>query len=167
MTGIKEAQLKALREQQSTKVSASPKTQPKETVMATKTKAKGKAKGKAVKKPTGAAKLARVDKKTAPVRAGTKAPAVAAAKPPTSPTGGRRQYPWADAAEKAKAGTVPPPLDFTAACNAPYRARLAEMEKMAKAKDLAGLKAFEIPDYNSIVKAMRRWRDLAVMALSA
>src|SRR5690606_29411722 len=73
----------------------------------------------------------------------------------------------AEIAEKAAKGVMPPVPDFSAATHERYRAKLAAIVKLAKAGDVAGLRAIEIKPYSTSPKAMARYRDLAVIALKA
>ena len=61
--------------------------------------------------------------------------------------------------------TTPP--DFSAPTHERFRPRLAELVKLVKAKDIAGLKAFDIKPVSTSPKAMDRYRNLAVIALEA
>jgi hypothetical protein len=67
----------------------------------------------------------------------------------------------------AMAGKMPTTPDFSAATHARFRPKLAELVALAKARDVAGLKKFPINPISSSPKAMARYRDLCVMALSA
>jgi hypothetical protein len=66
-----------------------------------------------------------------------------------------------------EAGKLPPVPDFTANTHKPYRAKLAALVDLVKAGDIKGLKAVHIPTYQTSVKAMDRYRNLAVIALEA
>lgn len=137
-------------------------TEPQEKpTMNTRAKKKAATKKKA-KKPTA--------KKKAPAKATRKTARAAPSSPASAPAakpGTKARYDWKAISEAASAGKLPPEPDFTAACNAPYRERLAEITALAKAGDVKGLRAMEIPDYNSIVRTLARYRDLAVTALTA
>lgn len=67
----------------------------------------------------------------------------------------------------ARAGHMPSPPDFTAATHERYRPKLAEVVALAKARDLKGLRAYEINPYSTSPKAIKRYRDLAILALEA
>lgn len=157
--GPKELQRRALREQRHAETTGTAVAAPEPK------KPAAPAKEPTVKTKTKAAKPAakKAAKKAATSTRRQKAPSRASAARPE----GRRQYPWKDAEASAKAGKMPPALDFAAECHAPYRTKLAELEQLAKAKDIKGLKAVEIPTYNASCKSMDRWRNLAVTALSS
>jgi hypothetical protein len=75
---------------------------------------------------------------------------------------------WADAAEAAVKGKLPPAPDFSAPTHASYRARLNALVALAKAGDIKGLVAIEmIPPRSTSPKALHRYRDLALIALRA
>jgi hypothetical protein len=67
----------------------------------------------------------------------------------------------------ARSGKLPDAPDFSADTHKPYRAKLAEVVAMVKAKDIGALKAHEIKTYSSSPKAIARYRDLAILALEA
>jgi len=67
----------------------------------------------------------------------------------------------------AMAGKLPSPPDFSAETHARFRPKLAELVKLAKAGNVAGLKKFDIKPISSSPKAMDRYRNLCVMALTA
>lgn len=74
---------------------------------------------------------------------------------------------FAEALASAGKGTLPEAPPFKAAAYKPYLGKLAELKKLVKDGDITGLKNYPIPDYNSIVKALDRYRNLAVIALQA
>lgn len=113
-------------------------------------KAKAPAKPKAEKKPAQA---------KAP-----KEKAVKAEKPKgdAKPTGKR-----AAILEAAQKGKLPPAPDFSAPTHARFRKKLDEVIALAKAGDIAALRAFEINPVSSSPKAIAKYRDLAVIALEA
>ncbi len=53
------------------------------------------------------------------------------------------------------------------ATHARFRAKLAHIVALAEAGDIAGLQAFEINPVSSSPKAMARYRDLCVIAITA
>lgn len=69
--------------------------------------------------------------------------------------------------EAAKAGKLPTPPDFSAPSRERYRAKLAEVVKLAKAGDVKALRAVEINPSCSGPAAIARYRDLCVVALTA
>lgn len=91
--------------------------------------------------------------------AGRKAKAPAA----TRAAGGKR----AEILAAAERGKLPAAPDFTAPTHTRFRDKLAQVVAMAKAGDLAGLKAFPINPISSSPKAIDRYRNLAVIALKA
>lgn len=79
----------------------------------------------------------------------------------------RRNPKYEAALEAAQKGILPEPPNFEAETHRPYRKRLAELVEMAKAGDLAGLRAAKINPISTSPKAMDRFRNLAVVALEA
>jgi hypothetical protein len=67
----------------------------------------------------------------------------------------------------ARAGKLPEPPDFSAETHKRFRNKLASVVELAKAGDLKGLRAFEINPVSSSPKAIKRYRDLCIMALEA
>lgn len=79
------------------------------------------------------------------------------------------RYDWAAAEEAAKAGKVPTTPDFSANTHKCYRPRLAEIEKLVKAKNVKALKAMKDSDFRNDGSPliMNRYRKLAIKALEA
>lgn len=74
----------------------------------------------------------------------------------------------ARAAEEAAArGELPTAPDFSAETHKRFRPKLAELEALVAAGDIAGLKAFPINPISTSPKALNRFRNLAVTALEA
>jgi hypothetical protein len=69
--------------------------------------------------------------------------------------------------DQAQAGALPTAPDFSKPTHARFRAKLAQIVALAEAGDIAGLQAFEINPVSSSPKAMARYRDLCVIAISA
>ena len=69
--------------------------------------------------------------------------------------------------DQAQSGALPQPPDFSKPTHARFRAKLAQFVALAEAGDIAGLQAFEINPVSSSPKAMARYRDLCVIAISA
>jgi len=67
----------------------------------------------------------------------------------------------------AREGKLPEPPDFSAETHKRFRNKLASVVELAKAGDLKGLRAFEINPVSSSPKAIKRYRDLCIMALEA
>jgi len=98
-----------------------------------------------------------------PAKGASKAPGAATAAAPAKYRGI-----WADAADAAAKGKLPPAPDFSAPTHAAYRARLDALIALAKAGDLKGLAGVEmVPPRSSSPKALHRYRDLAMIALRA
>jgi hypothetical protein len=130
-------------------------------------KAAKAAKAPAKKAPAKAArKAAKAPKAPAKGKAPAKAPK--AAKAVQAPANGAPKYRgiWADAAEGAAKGKLPPAPDFSAATHTRFRAKLATLVELAKAGDIKGLKAVVINPISTSPKAMDRYRNLAVLALT-
>ena len=64
-------------------------------------------------------------------------------------------------------GALPQAPDFSKPAHARFRAKLAQIVALADAGDIAGLQAFEINPVSSSPKAMARYRDLCVIAITA
>ena len=84
---------------------------------------------------------------------------IAASVPPT----GKRQA----ILDLAQAGALPQAPDFSKPTHARFRAKLAQIVAFAEAGDIAALKSFDINPVSSSPKAMARYRDLCVIAISA
>ena len=84
-------------------------------------------------------------------------------KPVTAPVIGKRQ----GILGQAQTGTLPPAPDFSKPTHARFRAKLAQIVVLAEAGDIAALQAFEINSVSSSPKAMARYRDLCVIAITA
>lgn len=69
--------------------------------------------------------------------------------------------------EAAQRGILPEPPDFTAPTHARFRKKLAEVSALAARGDIDALRAFKINPVSSSPKALARYRDLCVVALSA
>ena len=69
--------------------------------------------------------------------------------------------------EQAQTGALPTVPDFSKPTHARFRAKLAQVVALAEAGDIAALQAFEINPVSSSPKAMARYRDLCVIAITA
>ena len=69
--------------------------------------------------------------------------------------------------DQAQTGALPQPPDFSKPTHARFRAKLAQIVALAEAGDIAALQAFEINPVSSSPKAMARYRDLCVIAITA
>ena len=69
--------------------------------------------------------------------------------------------------DQAHTGALPYAPDFSKPTHARFRAKLAQIVALADAGDIAGLQAFEINPVSSSPKAMARYRDLCVIAITA
>lgn len=67
----------------------------------------------------------------------------------------------------ARAGKLPEPPDFSAETHKRFRNKLAAVVALAEAGDLEGLRAFHVNPVSSSPKAIKRYRDLCIMALEA
>lgn len=67
----------------------------------------------------------------------------------------------------AREGKLPDPPDFSAETHKRFRNKLANVVELAKAGDLKGLRAFEINPVSSSPKAIKRYRDLCIVAVEA
>ena len=80
-----------------------------------------------------------------------------------APVIGKRQA----VVDLAQSGTLPTAPDFSKPTHARFRAKLAQIVVLAEAGDIAALQAFEINPVSSSPKAMARYRDLCVIAITA
>jgi hypothetical protein len=69
--------------------------------------------------------------------------------------------------DQAQTGALPIAPDFSEPTHARFRAKLAKIVALAKACDISALQAFEINPVSSSPKAMARYRDLCVIAITA
>ena len=69
--------------------------------------------------------------------------------------------------DQAQTGELPQQPDFSKPTHARFRAKLAQIVALAEAGDIAALQAFEINPVSSSPKAMARYRDLCVIAITA
>ena len=67
----------------------------------------------------------------------------------------------------AQTGALPTAPDFSKSTHARFRAKLAQIVALAEAGDIAALQAFEINPVSSSPKAMARYRNLCVIAITA
>ena len=81
----------------------------------------------------------------------------------TAPAIGKRQA----ILDQAQTGALPQAPDFSKPTHARFRAKLTQIVALAEAGDIAGLLAFEINPVSSSPKAMARYRDLCVIAITA
>ena len=81
----------------------------------------------------------------------------------TAPAIGKRQA----IRDQAQTGELPTAPDFSKPTHARFRAKLAQIVALAEAGDIAALQAFEINPVSSSPKAMTRYRDLCVIAITA
>jgi hypothetical protein len=144
------------------------KTNQTKTELTTMTKAKAKkTAAKTTAKPAAKAAGANID--------AIKRKAVAAAKgaqkangKPAAANGAKRPLGMRARIEAdAMAGKLPSPPDFSAETHKRFRPKLAELVAFAKAGKIAELRKYEINPISSSPKAMARYRDLCVIALSA
>jgi hypothetical protein len=69
--------------------------------------------------------------------------------------------------DQAQTGALPQAPDFSKPTHARFRAKLAQIVELAEAGDITALQAFEINPVSSSPKAMARYRDLCVIAITA
>ncbi len=69
--------------------------------------------------------------------------------------------------DQAQTGALPTAPDFSKPTHARFRAKLAQIVALAEAGDIAALQALEINPVSSSPKAMARYRDLCVIAITA
>ena len=95
--------------------------------------------------------------------AGEPAPAIEEPKPATAPVIGKRQA----ILDQAQSGVLPQAPDFSKPTHARFRSKLAQIVALAEAGDIAALQTFEINPVSSSPKAIARYRDLCVIAITA
>lgn len=105
-------------------------------------------------KTTSKSKKASKAKARTPVKAKTKAA-----------SGARARYDWKTAEEKAAAGTLATPPDFSAPTHKPYASKIEEVLKAARAGDKEALAKIKIKPVSSTPKALDRYRKLAITAI--
>ena len=98
------------------------------------------------------------DPAVGPITAAEEEPQTAAA-----PAVGKRQA----ILDQAQTGALPQPPDFSKPTHARFRDKLAQIVALAEAGDIAALQVFEINPVSSSPKAMARYRDLCVIAITA
>ena len=69
--------------------------------------------------------------------------------------------------DQAQSGAMPTAPDFSKPTHARFRAKLAQIVALAEAGDIAALQSFEINPVSSSPKAMARYRDLCLIAITA
>jgi hypothetical protein len=69
--------------------------------------------------------------------------------------------------EAARQGTFPAAPDFSAETHKRWRPKLARLVELVAARDVAGLRAYEIKPISSSPRALERYRDAAVAAIEA
>ena len=69
--------------------------------------------------------------------------------------------------DQAQTGALPQAPDFFKPTHARFRTKLAQIVALAETGDIASLQAFEINPVSSSPKAMARYRDLCVIAITA
>ena len=84
-----------------------------------------------------------------------------------SKPGARERYDWTAAVHAAKKGTIPSAPDFSADTHRSYRSKLAELVALVKAKDIKGLTKWEPQRLDGSPLIMKRYRDIALVALKA
>lgn len=81
----------------------------------------------------------------------------------TAPVIGKRQA----ILDQVQNGVLPQAPDFSKPTHARFRTKLAQVVALAEAGDIEALQAFEINPVSSSPKAMARYRDLCVIAITA
>jgi hypothetical protein len=84
--------------------------------------------------------------------------------PPAFPRANKKTR---EAQEAAARGILPSAPDFSAETHKRFRPKLAELEALVAAGDIAGLRAYPINPISTSPKALDRYRNLAVTALEA
>ena len=89
--------------------------------------------------------------------------------PPPPVTRGRLApaYDWDKIEERARRGLVPPAPKLTPSGERIARKIKREIITAVRAGDLAKLKEINVPNYNSTVRILKRYRDICIVALRA
>ena len=95
--------------------------------------------------------------------AGEATPETGEPKAATAPVIGKRQA----VLDQAQNGVMPWAPDCSKPNHAGFRAKLAQIVALAEAVDIEALRAFEINPVSSSPKAIARYRDLCVIAITA
>ncbi len=96
-------------------------------------------------------------------QAGETEPAIEESRPAKTSVTGKRQA----IMDQAHTGVLPQVPDFSKPTHARFRTKLAQIVALAEAGDIAALQAFEINPVSSSPKAIARYRDLCVIAITA
>ena len=99
---------------------------------------------------------------TEPVNDGVLAPVEEPKAAPAAVVGKRQAI-----LDRTQTGALPAAPDFAKPTHARFRAKLAQIVALAEVGDIAALQAFEINPVSSSPKAMVRYRDLCVIAITA
>lgn len=134
-----------------------------ESTMDTKTFAKRFNAQRAAKSALGADAAEGIDFATSKAEGGWTWAAIAKPPPatPAPPTAPRKRAPKVDSAG------MPVAPDFSAKTHARYRGKLETLTAMVTERDVEGLKAFHINPVSTSPKALMRYRDAAIAALTA
>jgi len=101
------------------------------------------------------------------VQAVAQAPSLAASSELEAPARPKRRVRYVELEAAAQKGEMPPVPDFGAPTHARFRGKLKTLIALAEASDIAALEAIEINPVSTSPKAMKRYRDLCVIALKA
>ena len=82
---------------------------------------------------------------------------------PVTPSTGKRKA----ILDCGQSGALPPAPDFSKPTHTRFRTKLAQIVALAEAGDIAALQAFKVNPVSSSPKAMARYRDLCVIAITA
>jgi hypothetical protein len=86
---------------------------------------------------------------------------------PREPGKGKRaKYDWKGARDEAAKGKVPSPPDFSANTHRCYRPALAAVVELVNKRDLAALKAHRVEGSCSSPQAIKKFREIALIALA-
>ena len=105
--------------------------------------------------------------KRKPAQEAAQAPAPAAPIEPEAPVRSKRRARYTELEAAAQKGEMPPVPDFSAPTHARFRGKLKTLIALAESGDTAGLQAVKINPISTSPKAMKRYRDLCVIALKA
>lgn len=102
-----------------------------------------------------------------PAQAAAQTPAPTVPTEPEAPARPQRRARYTELEAAAQKGAMPPVPDFSAPTHARFRGKLKTLIALAESGDVAGLQAVKINPVSTSPKAMKRYRDLCVIALNA
>jgi hypothetical protein len=120
-------------------------------------------------KPASKSKSAKSDKSVKPAKGEqiARAEKVLKLNPRKPNKGDRARYDWKAAREAAAKGKLPAAPDFSANTHRSYRPALAAVVELVSKRDLAGLQAHKVHGTCSSPQAIKKFREIAILALKS